>query len=357
MNSWCRNLELLIKSRNSLIWIRTKEEERLEKLVNLSCERINIKRFVSWDCVSGIKGLINEEGKFSNNPLGVLNWLKELNSEVSTVLLVKDFHKFYDDPSINRTIKELSSALKKSSHNLIISSHLFPSSEELDELMAIINLPLPDQRELKNLIKQIAINTNSNLEEQDLNELSIASSGLTEMKVKQVTAKALAQRGKISKEDIKDILEEKKQVIARSEILEFFEAKSSQDDIGGLNILKVWLNQRYRAFSKEARDYGLPIPKGVLLVGAQGTGKSLKMDDYVIGGKTGTSRTYLEGIGYSNDRFTTSFTGFIETSNGPIVGSVILWGAKGSPISEYVTGGSTAAPIFKTIVSNLLPSD
>ena len=103
MNSWCSNLELLIKSRTSLIWIRTKEEERLEKLVNFSCERLNIKRFVSWDCVSGLKGLINEEGKFSNNPLGVLNWLKELNSEVSTVLLVKDFHKFYDDPSINRT--------------------------------------------------------------------------------------------------------------------------------------------------------------------------------------------------------------------------------------------------------------
>ena len=275
MNSWCRNLELLIKSRTSLIWIRTKEEERLEKLINFSCERLNIKRFIFWDCVSGLKGLINEEGKFSNNPLGVLNWLKEQSSEVSTVLLLKDFHKFYDDPSINRTIKELSSALKKTNHNLIISSHLFPSSEELDELMTIVNLPLPDQKELKNLIKKIAINTNSNLEEQDLNELSIASSGLTEIKVKQVTAKALAQRGKISKEDIKDILEEKKQVIARSEILEFFEAKSSQDDIGGLNVLKVWLNQRYRAFSKEARDYGLPIPKGVLLVGAQGTGKSL----------------------------------------------------------------------------------
>ncbi len=275
MNSWCKNLELLIKSRTSLIWIRTKEEERLEKLVNFSCESLSIKRFVCWDCVSGIKGLINEEGKFSNNPLGVLNWLKAQSSEVSTVLLVKDFHKFYDDPSINRTIKELSSALKETSHNLIISSHLFPSSEELDELMTILNLPLPDQKELKNLIKRIAINTNSNLEEQDLNQLSIASSGLTEIKVKQVTAKALAQRGKISKEDIKDILEEKKQVIARSEILEFFEAKSSQDDIGGLNVLKVWLNQRYRAFSKEARDYGLPIPKGVLLLGAQGTGKSL----------------------------------------------------------------------------------
>ncbi len=275
MNSWCRNLQLLIKSRTTLIWIKTREEERLEKLINFSCEGLNIKRFICWDCVNGIKGLKNEEGKFSNNPLGVLNWLKEQSSDIATVLLVKDFHKFYDDPSINRTIKELSSALKETSNNLIISSHLFPSSEELDELMTILNLPLPDQKELKDLIKKIAINTYSNLGEQDLNELSIASSGLTEIKVKQVTAKALAQRGKISKEDIKDILEEKKQVIARSEILEFFEAKSSQDDIGGLDVLKVWLNQRYRAFSKEARDYGLPIPKGVLLVGAQGTGKSL----------------------------------------------------------------------------------
>ena len=275
MNSWCKDLELLIKSRTSLIWIRTKEEERLEKIINISCERLNIKRYVCWDCVSGIKGLVNEEGKFANNPLGVLNWLKEQTPEIATILLIKDFNKFYDDPSISRTIKQLSSSLKETNHNLIISSHLFPSSEELDELMTIINLPLPDQKELKNLIKKIAINTNSNLDEQVLNELSIASSGLTEIKVKQVTAKALTQRGKISKEDIKDILEEKKQVIARSEILEFFEAKSSQDDIGGLNVLKVWLNQRYRAFSKEAREYGLPIPKGVLLVGAQGTGKSL----------------------------------------------------------------------------------
>ena len=89
--------------------------------------------------------------------------------------------------------------------------------------------------------------------------------------------------------------------------------------------------------------------------GDNGTGKSLRMTDYVIGGKTGTSRTYLEGIGYSDKRFNTSFTGFIETNEGPIVGSVILWGALGSPISEYVTGGSTAAPIFKNIVRNLVP--
>ena len=91
--------------------------------------------------------------------------------------------------------------------------------------------------------------------------------------------------------------------------------------------------------------------------GENGTGRSLKMESYNIGGKTGTSRTHIEGVGYSEHRFNTSFTGFIETSEGPIVGSVILWGASVSPYTEYVTGGSTAAPIFKTIVSYLVPGD
>jgi len=91
--------------------------------------------------------------------------------------------------------------------------------------------------------------------------------------------------------------------------------------------------------------------------GEHGTGRSLRMDNYKIGGKTGTSRTHIEGVGYSDYRFNTSFTGFIDTAEGPIVGSVILWGASVSPYTEYVTGGSTAAPIFKTIVSYLLPGD
>ena len=275
MDSWCKNLELLIKSRTPLIWIITKEEERLQNILEVSCKKLSIKRFTSWDCVNGLNGVLNEKGKFSNNPLGVLNWFREQNPELSTVLLVKDFYKFYDDPTICRTIKELSYLLKSTNNNLIFSSHRLPSSEELDDLVTIINLPLPDQNELLDLIRKIALSTNSNINETDLNLLALASSGLSETKVKQVAAKALTQRGKISKDDIEDILEEKKQVIARSEILEFFESNSNQNDIGGLKVLKVWLEQRYQAFSQEARDYGLPIPKGVLLVGPQGTGKSL----------------------------------------------------------------------------------
>ena len=275
MDSWRNNLELLIKSRTPLIWITTKEEERLTRILKKSCAKLNVKRFAIWDCVNGLKGILNEEGKFSNNPLGVLNLMREQEPALPTILLAKDFHKFYDDPSISRTIKELCQLLKSTSNNVIFSSHILPSSEELDDLVNTVNLPLPDQEELINLIKSISANTHSNLDENDLNELALASSGLSETRVKQVAAKALTQRGKISKIDLKEILAEKKQVISRSEILEFFESSSNQNDIGGLKILKIWLNQRHQAFSKEARAYGLPIPKGVLLVGPQGTGKSL----------------------------------------------------------------------------------
>ena len=275
MQSWLQNLELLIKARTPLIWIRSKEEERLYRVLDSVTKRLNKKRIISWDCVNGIQGSLNEEKKFTNNPLGILNWIKEQNNSVSTVLLLKDFHKFYEDPTISRTVKELSFLLKETTHNIIFSSHIYPNSDELDELLTIIELPLPDQKELKKLIKNISVKTDSNLDENDLDELAMASSGLSELRVRHVAARALTQRGKISRFDLKDIIEEKKQVIARSEILEFFESNSNQNDIGGLSILKNWLKQRHQAFSIEAREYGLPLPKGVLLVGPQGTGKSL----------------------------------------------------------------------------------
>ena len=108
MQSWLQNLDLLIKSRTPLIWIKSKEEERLLRVLESVRERLNKRRVIIWDCVNGIQGSLNEEKKFSNNPIGILNWLKEQNNSASTILLLKDFHKFYEDPTISRTVKELS---------------------------------------------------------------------------------------------------------------------------------------------------------------------------------------------------------------------------------------------------------
>ena len=159
MQHWLQNLELLIRARTPLIWIKSKEEERLYRVIHSVCKKLNKKRLIIWDCVNGIKGSLNEETKFTNNPIGILNWIKEQNNSASTILLLKDFHKFYEDPTISRTVKELSFSLKETTHNIIFSSHIYPTSDELDELLTIIELPLPDHKELKNLIKNIAVKT------------------------------------------------------------------------------------------------------------------------------------------------------------------------------------------------------
>ena len=88
--------------------------------------------------------------------------------------------------------------------------------------------------------------------------------------------------------------------------------------------------------------------------GENGTARGIKRDDLIIGGKTGTSKSYIEDQNYSESKYNTSFTGFFETDRGPIVASVILWHAIDSQRSEYVTGGSTAAPIFAEIVDNIV---
>ncbi|MDP6172499.1 MAG: AAA family ATPase, partial [Prochlorococcaceae cyanobacterium ETNP2_MAG_10] len=108
-----------------------------------------------------------------------------------------------------------------------------------------------------------------------LEELTHACSGLSEVRVRQVAARALAQRGKLGRTDLIEVLEEKRQAVARSEVLEYCVTEASLADIGGLDSLKCWLEQRHQAFSDEARHFGLPLPRGVLLIGPQGTGKSL----------------------------------------------------------------------------------
>jgi SpoVK/Ycf46/Vps4 family AAA+-type ATPase len=108
-----------------------------------------------------------------------------------------------------------------------------------------------------------------------LEQLTHSCSGLSEQRIRQVAARGLASRGQLGIEDLEEVLEEKRQAIARSELLEYCPTEATPADIGGLDALKRWLEQRHMAFSDEARRYGLPLPRGVLLVGPQGTGKSL----------------------------------------------------------------------------------
>ncbi len=275
MQEWNKKLDLLIKSRTPLILIRSREEERVEILIKQALKRLPRVRLATWDFIEGLRGVLNSEGLGARQPLAVLQWLQNVDSSMPTILLAKDFHRFTEDTSISRMLKNLSSEFRKKPHTIILCACDWIPSSELDDCLTILELPLPKENEIKTLLNKISTASDSNLSRETLEELTHACSGLTEIRVRQVAARALAQRGKLSKEDISEILEEKQQAIARSEVLEYFKTKASPADIGGLDALKLWLDQRHQAFSDEARDFGLPLPRGVLLIGPQGTGKSL----------------------------------------------------------------------------------
>ncbi len=275
MKPWQDQLDLLIRARTPLIWIRSGEEERVEALLNQAAIRLKPRNFARWDFIEGLQGVPNSEGLGARQPMAILQWLQKLDPNKPTILLAKDFHRFCEDAGIARMLKNLSGLLRQKPHTLVLCSGPWVPPSDLDDALTILDLPLPQEPELRILLSNIAKNIGKPLEKEILEELTHACSGLSELRVRQVAARALAKRGEIGKEDLSEVLEEKRQAVARSEVLEYFETNATPADIGGLDALKRWLDQRHQAFSDEARDFGLPLPRGVLLVGPQGTGKSL----------------------------------------------------------------------------------
>ena len=273
---WSDQLELLIRAATPLIWIRSQEEERVEALLaQVVSQRLTGHQLARWDFITGLQGPLNGAGTGARQPMAVLQWLQELDDSRPTLLLLKDFHRFCDDPGIARMVRNLTARLRESPHTLVLCHGAWTPPPELDDCLTLLDLPLPREPELKALLTSIARACDQTLDDEVLEELTHACSGLTEARVRHVAARALAQRGQLSRLDLEDVLEEKRRYLARSEVLEFCQTDADPGDIGGLDALKHWLDQRHQAFSDEARRFGLPMPRGVLLVGPQGTGKSL----------------------------------------------------------------------------------
>ena len=266
---------LLLKARYPIIYIATNEEERIEYLIKYCAKKYVVRTYYSWDFVSGYQGNPNDTGFAARNPLEALDLIDKLTPETASLFVLKDYDNFLKDFSVVRKLKNLSRSLKTQPKNIIIVSSEINIPDSLKEFVTLLEFPLPSYSEIVEELNRLISSLQQEIEPETLNNIAIACQGLSLERIRRVLSKVIAKYGEIDASSPNLILQEKKQIIQQTQLLEFCLNDKNISDLGGLDNFKDWLSLRSKAFSQEAIKYGLPYPKGLLLVGVQGTGKSI----------------------------------------------------------------------------------
>lgn len=265
-------LKLLIRSRYPIIYLLTYEEERAERLLKNIAKDLK-KKLAAWSITNDPPG---SPGKSAVKALD-----KAISSADPTIFMLRDFHPYLEDETVIRKMRDVVSDFAKSHKTIVIVSPTLKIPVELEKDITIIDLELPGREELRSLLDesitfaQGAKKLSVSLTDDDKNAIIDASLGLTLAEARRIFSKALLDDYLFSEKDIKLILFEKRQLIRKSGSLEYYDAPETISDVGGMDSLKNWLAARRESFTQRARDYGLPLPKGLLLLGVQGCGKSL----------------------------------------------------------------------------------
>lgn len=260
--SFTSELNLILRARYPVLYIASGEEERAEAAIQGVAKELGRKVY-TWDFVDGY----GNDAK--RNPLQALEFVEKISQ--GAVFILRDFDRFLDDVAIARKLRNLQTHLKGHCQNLIMLAPKVAIPDHLSEIITVLEFALPQAAEIQAEIKQISPNIPASV----LEELVQASQGLSLERIRRVLTKAIADHGEVNQTDVELILTEKRQSIRQTQILEYYPVTTEIADIGGLDNLKEWLLRRGNAFSERARQYGLPHPKGLLLAGIQGTGKSL----------------------------------------------------------------------------------
>ncbi|NEU74084.1 AAA family ATPase [Hassallia byssoidea VB512170] len=268
--------KLLLRARYPLIYIPTYEEERVEAAIREEAANQGNRPVYTWDFVDGYQGNPNDAGFGRRNPLQALEFIEKLSASAPAVLILRDYHRFLEDVAIARKLRNLARLLKSQPKNIVLLSPKIAIPDDLTEVLTVLEFPLPAAPEIKGEIERLLMATGGNsLSGKVLDDLVRSCQGLSMERIRRVLARAIATHGELQPEDVDLVLEEKRQTIRQTQILDFYPATEQISDIGGLDNLKDWLLRRGGSFTDRARQYGLPHPRGLMLVGIQGTGKSL----------------------------------------------------------------------------------
>ncbi|MEB3230332.1 MAG: AAA family ATPase [Leptolyngbyaceae bacterium] len=266
---------LLLRARYPLIYVSTLEEERLEGAIATIAKDQGNRGVYTWDFVEGYQGNPTDAGFAQRNPLQALELVERMATNVPAVVLLRDFHRFLDDISVARKLRNLARLLKSQPKTIVMVSHRVEVPDDLKELITILEFPLPTVAEIEAELTRLLAGLGKPMDRATMDSLVQSCQGLSIERIRRIIARAIATHGELRSSDLDLVLEEKRQTIRQTQILDFYPTAESMADIGGLDNLKDWLLRRGAAFSERARQYGLPHPRGLLLVGIQGTGKSL----------------------------------------------------------------------------------
>lgn len=275
-----KEIGILIRAKYPILYLISWEERRVEATLREICEPLN-RTLHTWSLTQGMKPAVpRTSGPSKPQPLpGELEALALVHEAPDfTVFLLKDFHSYMRDPRVVRLLRDLADRLRSKSQTLVIMAPTLTLPIELEKEVTVLDFGLPAQEDIEKTLDTAiaAVKDNpaihSKLKPVERERLIKSCQGLTLDEVEAVLAKSLVEKRCF---DLDTIIDEKQQIVRKSGLLEYYPASSKLADVGGMELLKEWLNKRTRSFSNEARRFGIPAPKGILLIGVQGCGKSL----------------------------------------------------------------------------------
>lgn len=267
-------ISILIRARYPIIYVVSWEERRVEDAIR-EIARPG-KNVYTWSSTQGLRPA-PASGGAALTVLAALEYVEK--SDEDAVFIFRDLHTSMMDNIVIRRLRDLSVALKNSRKTLIVVAPILRLPPELEKDVTVVDYGLPsyeDLDELLNLIidkmKRDGADVDVSLEPEVREQVIKAAQGLTLSEAESVFARSLVEKRRF---DVNVVLSEKEQIVRKSGLLEYYPATEKFADVGGLDVLKDWLRKRRSAFTEKAREFGLPEPKGILLLGVQGCGKSL----------------------------------------------------------------------------------
>jgi SpoVK/Ycf46/Vps4 family AAA+-type ATPase len=280
-----RDLEIILRSRTPLIVMETRDERRVLRMLQGAAMRWSATDYMPlfrWTVTDGLQRLdIDLEPQLLNSePADVLKHIRAVSKPGIYVLL--DFHPFLDDPLHVRLIKDICINYLEVPRQLILISHKIELPQELEAFSARADMALPGEAERKAIIESVAReysaeNAGAQVQvDPKAYELLVRNlAGLTYADTERLARNAIQVDGAITRSDLPGVMQAKYELLNRGGVLAFEYDTARFNDVGGLSRLKTWLSHRRSAFRRETGAAHLDPPKGILLTGIQGCGKSL----------------------------------------------------------------------------------